>query len=116
MVREVFFMRTVYDLVELALAVTGCVFLLLSLAFRLRVWQTGRWTAVLPAADGVPQTVRRAVHLRRLLEFCGLEKQVALCVETENDPADALRQALDETLGEGAVTCVTRAAPKPKDS
>ncbi len=111
MVREVFFMRDVCDLLELALAVTGCVCLLLSLAFRLRVWQTGPWTAVLPAADDVPQTVRRAVDLRRFLECCGLEKQVALRVETD-EPTDGLQQALDETLGEGAVTCVSCAASK----
>lgn len=62
------------DIVTLALAILGVVFILLTFMFKLIVWNEKHFTLTLPLIDCDEEIINRIYNLRSFCEFCSTHK------------------------------------------
>lgn len=68
------------DIVALILAVTGVVFILFSIIFKLLVWKEKGITISIPLNSEDEEIYNRIINLREICAFLGIQKQCTIVV------------------------------------
>lgn len=68
------------DIVSLALAVLGILFILFSVVFRLMVWKEKGVSISIPLTSDNKEIYNRIINIREICEFLGIQKQCTVIV------------------------------------